>query len=363
MRAPDDLDRESVAALAVEQDNGMTNGALIQRGHEELEMHGTLSRRSFILVAAVGMPALAQDQTNRWPSKILKLVVPYPAGGGPDIFARTLARQLSASLGVNVIVENRPGGSGLVGVRSMTSQPADGHTLVLITQGHVTMTALSADFDLLRDTLVVARLANGPLILVVNAASPYMSLSDLIQAAKNKPGGLTYGSAGPGSTVHMATEYLIEMVPGMKALHIPYKGTIEFANAIMATELDFGLGAPGAVLPLIKSGRLRALGTTGRERVEQLPDVPTISEAGASGYSFGAWMGIATHKSTPEPFVKQMYASLAQGVNTDAVKLVLQQMVNRVDLSDSPSAFTGAIERELAKERVAVKRLGLSVQS
>ena len=326
-------------------------------------MHSMLSRRSFIVFSAVVPPAFAQDQTGRWPSKTLKIIVPYPAGGAPDSLARQTGEQLTAIFGAPVIVENRPGASGILGIRAMTSQPSDGHTLVLISSGHVTATALSTSFDLLRETRVVSRLTNSPLLLVVNAASPYATLGDLLKISKEKPGTLTYGSAGTGSAPHMAVEYLSEMVPGMKALHIPYKGTLEFANAIMARDLDFAFGIAGALLPLIKSGRLRALGTSTPVRVEQLPDLPTIAEAGVKGFSFGTWIGIAVHKNTPDAVVKKLHDALARGANSDAFKRLLQQTATHLDLSESPRDFATAIENEVDKERVKVRRLGLSTQS
>lgn len=333
------------------------------QGHSEPGMYPMLSRRIFIVFSVAVSPAFAQDQKVRWPSKTLKIIVPYPAGGTPDSLARQAGEQLTTIFGTPVIVENRPGASGILGVRAMTSQPSDGHTLVLISSGHVTATALSTNFDLLRETRVVSRLTNSPLLLVVNAASPYTTLNELLKTAKEKPGTLTYGSAGTGSAPHMAVEYLTEMVPGMKALHIPYKGTLEFANAIMARDLDFAFGIAGALLPLIKSGRLRALGTSTSVRVEQLPDLPTIAEAGVKGFSFGTWIGIAAHKNTPDAVVKKLHDALARSANSDAFKRLLQQTATHLDLSDSPTAFAAAIENEVNKERATVKRLGLSAQS
>ena len=341
----------------------MNREKLKQRANDRLGTRYMLSRRSFILVATVGAPVFAQDQTSRWPSRPLKIVVPYPAGGTPDSLARQVGEQLSALLGTPAIVENRPGASGVLGVRAMTSQPSDGHTLVLITSGHVTVTALSTNFDLLRDTRVVSRLISSPFLAVVNAASPYLTLGDLIKATKDKPGALTYGSAGAGSAPHMAVEYLADLAPGMKALHVPFKGTLEFSNAILAKEVDFGFGIAGALLPLIKSGRLRALGTSSLSRIEQLPDIPTISEAGVNGYSFSPWLGIAVHKNTSEPVVEQLHEALARAANSDAFRRLLSQTANRLDLSESPKAFAAAIAREVEKDRVNVKRLGLSVQS
>lgn len=311
----------------------------------------------------IGVPALAHAQDTKWPTKSIKIIVPYPAGGFPDALARQLGEQLARVLATPVVIENRPGAAGVLGVGTMTSQPYDGHTLVLITSNHVTATALSPNFDVIRDTKVVTRLVNSPLVLVVNAESAYRSVGDLIKAVKERPGDVPYGSAGAGSTLHMAVEHLTELVPGFKALHVPYKATIETANAILGRSIDFTFGIPGAVLPLIKAGKLRALGVTASTRMQQLADVPTISEAGVPGFMFGTWVGIATHKDTPAPIMQQLHAALVQSSESDGIKRILQSTGSLLDLSESPVAFSVSIAAEIAKERVTVKRLGLSLQS
>ena len=327
-------------------------------------MRTSILRRTFLQVfAVVGIPAIVQAQGANWPTKPIKFYVPYPAGGAPDALARQLGEQLTRVLATPVVVDNRPGASGMLGVRAMTSQPYDGHTLVLITSGHVTATALSPNFDVTRDTQVVTRLINSPLVLVVNAESAYRSVGDLIKAVTAKPGEVPYGSAGAGSTPHMATELVAELVPGFKPLHVPYKGSLEAANAILGKSVDFTFGIPGVVLPLIKAGRLRALGVTSSIRMQQLPDIPAISEAGVPGFKFGVWMGIAVHKDTPAPILQQLHAALAQSSDSDGVKRLLQSTGSLLDVSESPMAFSASIAAEITKERVTVKRLGLSLQS
>ncbi len=314
-------------------------------------------------LAVFSMPALVQAQDTKWPTKPIKMIVPYPAGGFPDALARQLGEQLTRVLATPVVVDNRPGAAGVLGVRAMTSQPYDGHTLTLITSNHVTATALSPNFDIMRDTQVVTRLVNSPLVLVVNAESAYRSVGDLIKAVKDKPSEVPYGSAGAGSTLHMAVEHLAELVPGFKALHVPYKATIETANAVLAKNIEFTFGIPGAVLPLIKAGKLRALGVTSPARMQQLADIPTIAEAGVLGYKFGTWVGIAAHKDTPAPIMQQLHTALAQSSDSDGIKRLLQSTGSLLDLSESPVAFSASLAAEVAKERVTVKRLGLSLQS
>lgn len=322
-----------------------------------------LRRNLLQSLAIIGVPAFAQAQDAKWPTKTIKIIVPYPAGGFPDALARQLGEQLTRVFATPVVVENRPGAAGVLGVRAMTSQPYDGHTLVLITSNHVTVTALSPNFDITRETQAVTRLVNSPLILVVNADSRYRSVGDLIKAVKEKPGELTYGSAGAGSTLHMAVEHLAELVSGFKALHVPYKATSEAVTAILGKSIEFSFGIPGAVLPLIMAGKLRALGVTAPTRMQQLADIPTISEAGVPGYKFGTWVGIAAHKEMPAPLIGQLHAALVQSCDSDGMKRLLQSTGSQLDLSESPVAFSASMAAEIAKERMTVKRLGLTLQS
>lgn len=325
-------------------------------------MNPMLSRRALLVLSALGGHGLASAQAGSWPNKTIRIVVPFPAGGAPDALTRRIGDELARTLNASVVTENRPGASGILGVQAMASQPPDGHTIVLISTGHVTASAMSPKFDLLRDTRVVTQVVNSPLILVVNPSSSYQSLSDLFKAIQEQPGKLTFGSAGSGSSAHMGIEFLAESVSGFKVVHIPYKGTIEFANAIMAKDIDFAISAPGVVIPLIKGGKLRALGVTSASRLMQLPDVPAIAET-VVGYNFGAWMGFAAHKDTPEPILNQLNKALIQAASSDAVKQLAQQGAFQIDLTSSPNEFAAAIQRELVKERVTVKRLGLSLAS
>jgi tripartite-type tricarboxylate transporter receptor subunit TctC len=326
-------------------------------------MNESIRRRSALgWLASAGLAAQfpAMAQPANWPSKALRLIVPYPAGGSPDSTSRQVGDQVSRILGTSVVVENRPGGSALIGVRAMTAQPADNHTLVYLSSGHVTLAALPSPFDLLREVRLVTRLTNSPFVLVVNAESPYQTLSDLIKAIQARPGALTFGTAGQGSPAHMAVEFMSESVPGLNATHIPFKGAVESANAILGKQIDFTIGVLGALLPNIQGGKLRALGVTTPARLPVLPNVPTLAEAGLPGYQYAAWGGIAMHKDTPDAVVQRMHQALAEACATEAVRAHVARNAGVMDLTDSPRAFVAAVEKEIANERRVVKRLGLT---
>jgi tripartite-type tricarboxylate transporter receptor subunit TctC len=324
-------------------------------------MTPSLNRRTvaaFVATAGLNLSATATAQAG-WPSKPIKLLVPYPAGGFPDSLTRQLGAVLSRGLGTPVVVENRPGASGAIGIQAMSMQQYDAHTFVFITSGHVTLTAMSTSFDLLREVKPVTRISNAPYLLVVNAASRFRHLSELLNA---RTGTATYGSSGLGSPPHMAVEYLMERASGFSPVHVPYKGAIESANAVLGNQIDFTVGVSGALLPLIASGKLRALAVTSPSRVHVLPDTPTVGESGVPGYSFAAWGGFAAHKDALDSLLERANVAMSKAAAADNVKQLLRDTGSILDVSDNPGVFTRSIEIETAKERATVKRLGLSMQ-
>ncbi len=326
-------------------------------------MKESIRRRSALgWLAAAGLATQlpARAQPANWPSKAIRLIVPYPAGGTPDTTSRSVGEQVTRILGTSVVVENRPGGSGLIGVRAMTAQPADNHTLVYLSSGHVTLAALPAPFDLLREVRLVTRISNSPFVLAVNAESPYQTAADLIKAIQARPGVLTFGTAGQGSPAHMAVEYMTEALPGLNATHIPFKGAVESANALLGKQIDFTISVLGALLPNIQGGKLRALAVTTAGRLSALPNVPTLAEAGVPGYQYSAWGGLSMHKDTPDAIVQRMHQALAEACATEAVRTHVARNAGVMDVTDSPRAFVAAVEKEIVNERRVVKRLGLT---
>lgn len=322
-------------------------------------MNPILSRRRVLgSLACLTAPAMLLAQ-EAWPRRGLKFVVPYPAGGTPDAFTRQLTDVLIRQLGVSAVVENRPGASGLLGMRAVSQAQADQHSFAYVSSGQVTLTAMNPKFDLLRELKPVARLSASPFVLVVNADSPYKTIKELIAAVQTHPGRITFGTAGPGSPAHMAVEYLEEATKNFKALHVPFKGAVESINAILGGQIDFTIGVLGAAMPQIKAGKLRALGVTTAGRVAVLPDLPTIAEASGTRYAYQSWGGFMMHAETPDAVIERAAAAFSSALQSESVKRYLETAGSFADPSESPAAFGEQLRREIAAEKQIVKRLGI----
>jgi tripartite-type tricarboxylate transporter receptor subunit TctC len=252
-------------------------------------------------------PATAVAQT--YPTRPVKIVVPYAAGGAVDIVARIVGQGLAEPLKQPVIVDNRPGASANIGMEAVAKAVPDGYTLLMASNGLTTNMSLFADlsFDGRRDFAPVARIGYAPLVIVVPAASPAKSLKDLIAMAKAKPGELAYGSAGNGSSGHLAGE-LLKASAGIDVLHVPYKGGAPAVTDLLGERLSFMPINPLEVLPHIQSGRLRVLAVGSEKRVPLLPDVPTGAEAGVPGFEATVWWGIVAPAKTPADVVARLNA-------------------------------------------------------
>lgn len=294
-----------------------------------------------------------------WPSKALRFIVPYPAGGAPDNFTRQLTEVLAKQLGVSMIVEAKPGASGLLGMRAVSQAPADHHTLAYIGSGLVTLTAMNPKFDLLKELRPVARTHAAPFVAIVRSDSSIKTTADLIGEVQAKPDQLTFGTAGQGSPAHMAVEYLAESTKNFRALQIPFKGAVESLNAVIGGQIDFTIATMGAALPHIKSGRLRALAVTTAKRVPLLPEVPTISESGGGDYAYSAWGGLAMHIDTPDQVVAQMAAAVAIALQAGTVQRYLANVGGTTYPSGSPAEFDAQVRRDIASEKAIIKRLGI----
>jgi tripartite-type tricarboxylate transporter receptor subunit TctC len=314
-----------------------------------------------VLALLAGLPWWARPSAAAldWPSRPMRLVLSYPSGGAPDLFVREIAAAMSQSLGVAVLVDNRPGASGLLGVRAISQSAPDPHTFAYVSSGHVTLAAMNPKFDLLRELKPVCRLTASPLVAVVHADSPHATMAALIAAAQARPGTLAYGSAGPGSPSHMAVAFLQASRRNFQALHVPYKGAVEAINAILGRQIDFTIGVLGAAMPHIVAGTLRPLGVTSPKRVPMLPDVPTIAEAGVGGYAYQAWGGFMAHVETPDAVVARADAAFRSAMRTEGVAGVLARTGALADVSVSPSAFGAQLRIDLGAEQAVVKRLGI----
>lgn len=309
------------------------------------------------LVAAPWISRTALAQTG-WPSRPIRIVVPYPAGGTPDAVARVLAEKLGPALKTSVIVEAKPGASGLIGMNAVTSSPPDGYTVASVSSGQVTLSAMNPKFDLLKVLKPVVRVSSSPFGVLVNAKSPYKTMQELVAAVRAQPGKLSYGTAGAGSPSHMAVAYLEDAMKDFQALHVPYKGAVESINAILGGQIDFTVGVLGVAIPQVKAGKMRILAVTSAKRMALLPDVPTVAEALGINYDFDSWGGYMVPAATPDDVVKRLAAGFVQAANTETFKTYLQGIGGQLNLL-SAAEFGKELVSALATERRIVQRLGL----
>jgi tripartite-type tricarboxylate transporter receptor subunit TctC len=303
--------------------------------------------------------AVAQE----YPNKPLRLIVPFPPGGGNDILARAVGQRLSDIIGQQIIVDNRGGAGGLIGAELAAKAVPDGYTLFLASIGNLAFTpALHArlPYDPVRDFAPVTLLATSAFILVVNPSLPAKSVKDLIALAKAKPGTLNYGSSGQGSSLHMTGE-IFKLATGTDLVHVAYKGSAPALTDLMAGQVQIMFGTMPPTLPHVKTGKLRALGVSGARRTPAAPDVPTIAEAGVPGFEVLNWYGIVAPGKTP--------AAIVQGLNRDLrAALKSPQMTESLGMQgleaagDTPEKFGAFIKSEMAKYAKVVKAAGIRAE-
>ena len=254
-------------------------------------------------------PAAAQD----YPSRPVRIIVPFAPGGSADVFGRFIAQRLQESLGQGFIVDNRPGAGSVIGTDAVAKSAPDGYTLLLMSNTHTVNESLipNKPFQLMRDFVPVAPINASDLVLVVKASLPVATLAELIKVAKAKPGSLSYASSGPGTPYHMAGE-LLKAMAGISMVHIPYRGSSGARTDVLGGQVEMMFDAVPTMSEHIKSGKVRALATTGRQRSATLPDVPTVTDAGVPGYEATIWLGLMAPKGTPPAVVAKLNAELGK---------------------------------------------------
>jgi tripartite-type tricarboxylate transporter receptor subunit TctC len=267
-----------------------------------------------LVIAALAAPLGAGNVlAQAFPSKPIRFVVPFPAGGFSDIIARVVSQKLSESVGQTVVVDNRPGASGNIGADIAAKATPDGYTLLINSINFViNPSVVKPPFDPVRDFAAVSQIASGPpLVMTVNAASPWKSVKDVLAAAKAQPGKLNFANSGPGSSPHLTIELLRSMA-GINVVQIPYKGAALAINTLIAGDIAVVFPNLPVVLPHIKSGRVRGLAVTSAKRSPALPDLPTIAEAGLPGFDVSGFVGLLAPAKTPRAIIRQVNGEIAK---------------------------------------------------
>jgi len=312
-------------------------------------------KRMLCLALLVGLAPAALAQG----SKPLHIVVPFPAGGAVDIVSRTVGQRMSELMKVPVVVDNRPGANANLGADAVAKSAPDGATLLMGANGLANNASLfkNLPYDARTDFAPVARVGYAPLVLVVAPDSPVKSPKELIALAKSQPGRLNYGSAGNGSSQHLATE-LLRLQTGINVVHVPYKGGAPAITDLMGGRLTFFITNPVEVAAHIKAGRLRALAVASPKRLPMLPEVPTFAEAGVPGYEAYVWWGLFAPAKTPKDVLARLGAETLSALEDPGVKEKLAALGAVVDPL-GPEAFTRFFDDEIEKWAKVIKASGI----
>jgi tripartite-type tricarboxylate transporter receptor subunit TctC len=320
-----------------------------------------ITTRACILLGAVAAVAVATATAQtQYPAKPIRLIVPFPAGGASDFTARTLAHRISANWRQQVIVDNRPGATGLIGMQLGAKAAPDGYTLLFASSStFATAPSLTPNlpYDPVKDFAPIALVVHGPNVLTAHPSLPVQSLMDLIQLAKAKPGQIAYASPGVATASHMAG-VLFARGAGIDLLHVPYKGGGIAVNDVVGGQVHLLFGSVSTSLPLVRTGRLRALAVTSAKRVAAVPEVPTIAESGLPGYEVVQWFGIAAPAGLPRAIVTKLNQELVTILtHSDAREALIRQGLEPV--GSTPDEFAAYIKSELAKWTRIFKEMGL----
>jgi tripartite-type tricarboxylate transporter receptor subunit TctC len=301
-----------------------------------------------ILISAALLLSAGVALAQAYPSKPIRIVVPFTAGSATDIMARIVGEKLGAAWGQTVVVENKPGAGGTVGSAFVAKSEADGYTLLVVSTGHVVNPVLypGLSYDTVGDFAGITPLASLPNVLVVGANSPIKNVSELIAAAKANPGKLNYASAGTGSATHVNAEKF-RAITGIQATHIPFKGTPETITETVAGRVDFMFTPVLSSIPMIRDNRMRALAVSTAQRSSALPEVPTVAEAAVPGFVFDFWIGLLAPAKTPRDVVNKLNQEVNKALNQPDVKERMAKLGGE-PLPMTPERFDAFIREEHA---------------
>ena len=298
---------------------------------------------------------------QNWPTKPIKLIIPFAAGGTTDILGRLLAQQLSKDLGQNVIVENKPGAGGNIAAEFVAQSPADGYTIMLASGSMLTVNPnlyKKLPVNYAKDFVYITNVASGPMLVSVNPKLPVKNLAEFIAYAKTKD--LNFGSAGIGSQVHMAGENFTYSA-GIPATHVPYKGESAAINDLVAGQIDFMVGNLTAATGFAKNGQIKPLAVTSLKRSKQLPDVPTVAEAGIPGFESTGWFGLVAPANTPKVITEKIYAATVKAVNSEAMRTSLD-LNGLTAVINNQKDFESQVKSESTAWEKVIKGRNISAQ-
>ena len=315
-------------------------------------------RPSFLARAAwfaAAMALCAGALAQAYPNRPVKVVVPYPPGGGTDVVARIVTQKMATVLNTPIVVENRAGAGGNIGTEVVARSPADGYTLLVATGSTTINNTLTPDltWELMRDFAPVVQLAWNQSVLVANPTVPISSVTDLIALAKAKPGQITYGSSGIGSSAHLWAE-LFKLKAGVDLTHVPYKGTAPAQTDLLSGQINVMFSDISAALPFIKAGKMKAIAVGSLTRFEGLPDVPTISESGVPGYEGGSVVGLVAPAGTPRDVINVLNAAALKSLAAPEVRERLLGLAS-VPIGGTPDEFTARLRGEIDKWALVIR--------
>lgn len=318
------------------------------------------TRRLLVLLAAAA--ACSASFAQAWPSKPIRLVVPFPAGGGTDIIGREVTQKITEATKWPFIVDNKPGSGGNIGIDNVAKSPADGYSLVL---GQTSNLAINPSlysklpYDPAKDLTPISMVATAPLALVVSSESPLRTLADLVAAAKAKPGTINFATSGNGTVAHLATE-LFQKEAGVKLTHVPYKGASQGINDVIGGQVQVYVSSIPTLIGHIKSGKMRALAVTSLKRVDDLPQVPSVAESGYKGFEAVTWFGILGPANLPKDITARLNTEINKALQTPELQKKLSDQGADV-AGSTPEQFAKLVRDEMARWGKVVKDSGAKI--
>ena len=313
-----------------------------------------------VVPALLAVISLGQALAQVYPARPVRLLVPFTPGGGTDILARVVGAKMAESVGQQIVVDNRPGANTLIATEIVVRAVPDGYTLIMQTNNLASNPTLyrgKLSFDTLKDLAAVSLVAGNPHVLVVNPAVPAKTLREYVALAKDKPGTLTFASAGSGTVNHLSGE-LLKMLAGIDLVHVPYKGSGSVMPDLLGGHVTSLFAAMPTVTTHIRAGRLRALAVTTPQRFRGLPDIPTIAESGYPGYDLSSWFGVLAPAATPQPVIARLRMEIVKALKEPAV---MQRLEDFEIFGSTPEEFAAFIRAEIDKTAKVIRASGATI--